>query len=104
MMAFALSESMSEEDELMIIIRSYVRPFDEKIDDNHHCLLLTLFFSVSVDVEFCGYTITHPSESKINFRIQTRGERWISNPCCITFFHCLHSLQINLHRHRGHLE
>ncbi|KAM4732633.1 DNA-directed RNA polymerases I and III subunit RPAC2 [Anableps anableps] len=25
------------------------------------------------DVEFCGYTITHPSESKINFRIQTRG-------------------------------
>ncbi|CAL8306411.1 unnamed protein product [Arctogadus glacialis] len=26
-----------------------------------------------VDVEFCGYSITHPSESKINFRIQTRG-------------------------------
>ncbi|MEQ2192095.1 DNA-directed RNA polymerases I and III subunit RPAC2 [Xenoophorus captivus] len=25
------------------------------------------------EVEFCGYTITHPSESKINFRIQTRG-------------------------------
>uniref|UniRef100_A0A8B9QA84 RNA polymerase I and III subunit D n=1 Tax=Apteryx owenii TaxID=8824 RepID=A0A8B9QA84_APTOW len=25
------------------------------------------------DVEFCGYCITHPSESKINFRIQTRG-------------------------------
>ncbi|KAG7329063.1 hypothetical protein KOW79_007237 [Hemibagrus wyckioides] len=25
------------------------------------------------DVEFCGYSITHPSESKINFRIQTRG-------------------------------
>ncbi|XP_016114257.1 DNA-directed RNA polymerases I and III subunit RPAC2 [Sinocyclocheilus grahami] len=29
----------------------------------------------SQDVEFCGYSITHPSESKINFRIQTRGER-----------------------------
>ncbi|KAM8849030.1 DNA-directed RNA polymerases I and III subunit RPAC2 [Synchiropus picturatus] len=27
----------------------------------------------TVDVEFCGYTITHPSESKINFRVQTRG-------------------------------
>lgn len=27
----------------------------------------------SPDVEFCGYCITHPSESKINFRIQTRG-------------------------------
>ncbi|ETE66824.1 DNA-directed RNA polymerases I and III subunit RPAC2, partial [Ophiophagus hannah] len=26
------------------------------------------------EVEFCGYSITHPSESKINFRIQTRGE------------------------------
>ncbi|KAJ8394371.1 hypothetical protein AAFF_G00045820 [Aldrovandia affinis] len=25
------------------------------------------------NVEFCGYSITHPSESKINFRIQTRG-------------------------------
>ncbi|XP_072252231.1 DNA-directed RNA polymerases I and III subunit RPAC2 [Leuresthes tenuis] len=26
----------------------------------------------NTDVDFCGYTITHPSESKINFRIQTR--------------------------------
>ncbi|XP_018422088.1 PREDICTED: DNA-directed RNA polymerases I and III subunit RPAC2-like [Nanorana parkeri] len=25
------------------------------------------------EVEFCGYSITHPSESKINFRIQTRN-------------------------------
>uniref|UniRef100_A0A8D2LEF9 DNA-directed RNA polymerases I and III subunit RPAC2 n=1 Tax=Varanus komodoensis TaxID=61221 RepID=A0A8D2LEF9_VARKO len=25
------------------------------------------------DVDFCGYSITHPSESKINFRIQTKG-------------------------------
>ncbi|XP_007435113.1 DNA-directed RNA polymerases I and III subunit RPAC2-like [Python bivittatus] len=25
------------------------------------------------EVEFCGYSITHPSESKINFRVQTRG-------------------------------
>ncbi|XP_033821247.1 DNA-directed RNA polymerases I and III subunit RPAC2-like [Periophthalmus magnuspinnatus] len=25
------------------------------------------------EVDFCGYTITHPSETKINFRIQTRG-------------------------------
>uniref|UniRef100_A0A669BG99 RNA polymerase I and III subunit D n=1 Tax=Oreochromis niloticus TaxID=8128 RepID=A0A669BG99_ORENI len=32
-----------------------------------------LFSFASADVEFCGYTITHPSESKINFRIQTRG-------------------------------
>ncbi|XP_006832104.1 PREDICTED: DNA-directed RNA polymerases I and III subunit RPAC2 [Chrysochloris asiatica] len=25
------------------------------------------------DVEFCGYTTTHPLENKINLRIQTRG-------------------------------
>ncbi|KAE8584660.1 hypothetical protein XENTR_v10021054 [Xenopus tropicalis] len=25
------------------------------------------------DIEFCGYSITHPSETKINFRIQTRN-------------------------------
>lgn len=43
-------------------------------------LAFTFLFCVSVDVEFCGYTITHPSESKINFRIQTRGERHPLNP------------------------
>ena len=26
------------------------------------------------EVQFCGYNIPHPSENKINFRIQTRGE------------------------------
>ncbi|CAK8684582.1 DNA-directed RNA polymerases I and III subunit RPAC2-like [Clavelina lepadiformis] len=25
------------------------------------------------DVEFCGYSIPHPAEKKINLRIQTRG-------------------------------
>ncbi|TRY78954.1 hypothetical protein DNTS_014714 [Danionella cerebrum] len=34
----------------------------------------------SQDVEFCGYSITHPSESKINFRIQTRGGVSASEP------------------------
>ncbi|KAF6288813.1 hypothetical protein mRhiFer1_013305 [Rhinolophus ferrumequinum] len=27
----------------------------------------------NLEVEFCGYTTTHPSESKIYLRIQTRG-------------------------------
>ncbi len=27
----------------------------------------------SPDVEFCGYTIPHPSETKMNIRIQTWG-------------------------------
>lgn len=38
------------------------------------------FYFLSTDspnVDFCGYTITHPSESKINFRIQTRGETFV---------------------------
>ncbi|XP_077091807.1 DNA-directed RNA polymerases I and III subunit RPAC2 [Siphateles boraxobius] len=34
----------------------------------------------SQDVEFCGYSITHPSESKINFRIQTREGTAASEP------------------------
>ena len=25
------------------------------------------------DVEFCGYSITHPSESELNIRLQTTG-------------------------------
>ncbi|CAL8357287.1 unnamed protein product [Merluccius merluccius] len=41
---------------------------------------VSVLFSVSVDVEFCGYSITHPSESKINFRIQTRGGVPASEP------------------------
>jgi len=32
------------------------------------------FCSCSPDVEFCGYSIPHPAENKINFRIQTRGD------------------------------
>ena len=28
----------------------------------------------SPDVNFCGYTIPHPSEHKINMRIQTNGK------------------------------
>lgn len=26
------------------------------------------------EVQFCGYSVPHPSENKINFRIQTHGE------------------------------
>lgn len=25
------------------------------------------------DVEFCGYSVPHPTENRINFRIQTKG-------------------------------
>jgi DNA-directed RNA polymerases I and III subunit RPAC2 len=30
----------------------------------------------SPDVEFCGYTIPHPSEAKMHLRIQTWGACW----------------------------
>lgn len=30
---------------------------------------------ISPDVEFCGYTIPHPSETKMNIRIQTWGKK-----------------------------
>lgn len=30
--------------------------------------------TASPDVEFCAYTIPHPSEAKMNVRIQTYGE------------------------------
>jgi DNA-directed RNA polymerase I and III subunit RPAC2 len=33
-----------------------------------------LTFAPSPEVEFCGYSIPHPSEAKMNVRIQTYGE------------------------------
>lgn len=35
-------------------------------------MMLTFFFSP--DVEFCGYSIPHPSEPKMNIRVQTYGK------------------------------
>lgn len=32
-----------------------------------------MLMSDSPNVEFCGYTIPHPSEQKMNLRIQTYG-------------------------------
>ncbi|XP_056145892.1 DNA-directed RNA polymerases I and III subunit RPAC2 isoform X1 [Lampris incognitus] len=45
------------------------------LHDEDHTLGNSLRYMVmkNPDVEFCGYNITHPSESKINFRIQTQG-------------------------------
>ncbi|XP_061757768.1 DNA-directed RNA polymerases I and III subunit RPAC2 isoform X4 [Nerophis ophidion] len=42
--------------------------------DEDHTLGNSLRYMIMKNecVEFCGYTITHPSESKINFRIQTK--------------------------------
>ena len=35
--------------------------------------LNTFIFNCSPDVVFCGYTVPHPAETKMHFRIQTNG-------------------------------
>ena len=41
---------------------------------------LTMWRKFSPDVEFCGYSIPHPSEAKMNLRIQTYGKPSLSYP------------------------
>uniref|UniRef100_A0A2K6NRQ7 DNA-directed RNA polymerases I and III subunit RPAC2 n=1 Tax=Rhinopithecus roxellana TaxID=61622 RepID=A0A2K6NRQ7_RHIRO len=45
------------------------------LHEEDHTLGNSLHYMImkNPEVEFCGYTTTHPSESKINLRIQTRG-------------------------------
>ncbi|MGH0186230.1 UNVERIFIED_CONTAM: hypothetical protein FKN15_021112 [Acipenser sinensis] len=45
------------------------------LHDEDHTLGNSLRYMImkNPEVEFCGYSNTHPSETKINFRIQTRG-------------------------------
>jgi len=44
-----------------------------QIEKEDHTLgnVLRYFINKNPDVEFCGYTIPHPSETKMNIRIQT---------------------------------
>ncbi|ODV85941.1 hypothetical protein CANARDRAFT_197804 [[Candida] arabinofermentans NRRL YB-2248] len=46
-----------------------------QIVDEDHTLGNALRYIImkNPDVEFCGYSIPHPSESKLNIRIQTYG-------------------------------
>lgn len=38
-------------------------------------LIIVLYFFYSPDVEFCGYTVPHPAEAKMHFRIQAKKGR-----------------------------
>lgn len=42
-----------------------------------------LIYNFSPEVTFCGYSVPHPSERKINLRIQTSGEAigWMVDRC-----------------------
>ncbi|KAG0480837.1 hypothetical protein HPP92_011695 [Vanilla planifolia] len=44
--------------------------------DEDHTLANAVRFTLNKDprVEFCGYSIPHPSEKKVNIRVQTTGD------------------------------
>ncbi|GAB4831742.1 hypothetical protein Ancab_005754 [Ancistrocladus abbreviatus] len=47
------------------------------ITEEDHTLANSLRFVLNKDprVTFCGYSIPHPSEAKVNIRVQTTGEQ-----------------------------
>ncbi|PON70853.1 DNA-directed RNA polymerase Rpb11, 13-16kDa subunit, conserved site [Parasponia andersonii] len=46
------------------------------LSDEDHTLANSLRFTLNQDprVTFCGYSIPHPSDNRVNIRIQTTGE------------------------------
>ncbi len=66
---------MSESRKLEIINESSIDQFSKTftINDEDHTLANALRYLVmkNPNVIFCGYTIPHPSEIRVNFRIQT---------------------------------
>lgn len=58
-----------------------------------HCVLPLLLSVRSPDVSFCGYTVPHPLENKMNIRLQTFGA-----PATAVFRKALDQLNsINVH-------
>ncbi|CAI9091060.1 OLC1v1025979C1 [Oldenlandia corymbosa var. corymbosa] len=47
------------------------------LTDEDHTLANSLRFCLNQDlrVNFCGYSIPHPSEARVNIRVQTTGDR-----------------------------
>ncbi|OAL37776.1 hypothetical protein AYO20_02953 [Fonsecaea nubica] len=50
---------------------SHAASFQFEKEDHTMGNALRYFVNKNPDVEFCGYTIPHPSETKMNIRIQT---------------------------------
>ncbi|KIW96844.1 uncharacterized protein Z519_02235 [Cladophialophora bantiana CBS 173.52] len=50
---------------------SHAASFQVEREDHTLGNALRYFVNKNPDVEFCGYTIPHPSETKMNIRIQT---------------------------------
>ncbi|KAF3676797.1 hypothetical protein CQW23_27334 [Capsicum baccatum] len=56
------------------------------LTDEDHTLANALRFSLNQDprVTFCGYSIPHPSDARVNIRVQTTGDpaREVLNDSC----------------------
>ncbi|KAK1357190.1 DNA-directed RNA polymerases I and III subunit RPAC2 [Heracleum sosnowskyi] len=64
--------------------------------DEDHTLANTLRFSLNQDprVAFCGYSIPHPSEARVNIRVQTTGvpaNEVLKDSCQDLLMICQHS-------------
>ncbi|CAA6653671.1 unnamed protein product [Spirodela intermedia] len=53
-----------------------VRSSTFSLMDEDHTLANSVRFTLNQDprVEFCGYSIPHPSENRVNIRVQTTGD------------------------------
>uniref|UniRef100_A0A6I8RDR9 DNA-directed RNA polymerases I and III subunit RPAC2 n=1 Tax=Xenopus tropicalis TaxID=8364 RepID=A0A6I8RDR9_XENTR len=77
---FGVTVPLSEAEQVPSLERVQAQGNDEScvtfvLHEEDHTLGNSLRYMVmkNPDIEFCGYSITHPSETKINFRIQTRN-------------------------------
>ena len=74
-----MSESLGNIRKLEILAESSFSEFSKTFTINHedHTLANALRYLVmkNESVVFCGYTIPHPSEHKVNFRIQTNTKQ-----------------------------
>ncbi|XP_078435733.1 RNApolymerase 14 kDa subunit [Wolffia australiana] len=59
--------------------------------DEDHTLANSVRFTLNQDprIEFCGYSIPHPSENRVNIRVQTTGD-----PAKEVFKDALHDLLV----------
>ncbi|KAL4941428.1 DNA-directed RNA polymerase [Aspergillus oleicola] len=69
-------EEVLEEKKIVVLPGATDTAASFQFEGEGHTLGNALRYAImkNPDVEFCGYTIPHPSEAKMNVRIQTYGE------------------------------
>ncbi|KAH7542330.1 hypothetical protein FEM48_Zijuj02G0062100 [Ziziphus jujuba var. spinosa] len=62
------------------------------LTDEDHTLANALRFTVNQDprVAFCGYSIPHPSDNRVNIRIQTTAKDVLKDACQDLMLMCHH--------------